>query len=278
LFLSGNFFKGVSMNEINEPLGAGVVGCFSGGKDQSFAIQREKRSVETDASLSVHRTSHPGGSSVETCISQRFKQREMFDLGPSTPQSEDQAGIESKTGGCQRNLGVCDADENVWRTPPNVVNLEGIVLRPSQVKTLVNQAGLGSVLNERQLLRYRKESPEMETADGGVHLVRFIAALCQRRTKCRLPAKQTKMRLPELYELLEEQDYRCALTGKELSPDDVALDHIVPISNGGDFSIANSQLVSKAANRAKHTLSQDDFIELCKSVAATQKVLNESEP
>lgn len=266
------------MNEINEPMGASVVGCFGDGKDQSVAIQREKRSMETDASLSVLSTSHSGGSSVERCISQRFKQREMFDLEASTPQSQDRTGSESKACGCQRNLGICDEDKNLWYTPPNVVNLEGIVLRPSQVKTLVNQAGLGSVLNERQLLRYRKESPEMETADGGIHLVRFIAALCQRRNKCRLPAKQTKMRLPELYELLEVQDYRCALTGKELSPDDVALDHIVPISNGGDFSLANSQLVSKSANRAKHTLSQDDFIELCKSVAATKKVLYESEP
>lgn len=266
------------MNEISEPLGTGVVGCFSGGKDQSVAIQREKRSMETDASLSVHSTRNTGESSLKMCICQRFKQREMFDLGASTPQSQDRAGSESKAGGCQRNLGVCDEDENVWHSPPNAVNLEGIVLRPSQVKTLVNQAGLGSVLNERQLLRYRKESPAMETADGGIHLVRFIAALCQRRTKCRLPAKQSKMRLPDLYELLEVQDYRCALTGRELSPDDVALDHIVPISNGGDFSLANSQLVSKSANRAKHTLSQDDFIELCKSVAATQKVLYEGEP
>jgi 5-methylcytosine-specific restriction endonuclease McrA len=71
--------------------------------------------------------------------------------------------------------------------------------------------------------------------------------------------------------MLEQQRYRCALTGDRLTPENLALDHIVPISEGGGFDVENSQLVTRDANRAKHTMSQSDFVQLCKNVSQTSR-------
>ncbi len=69
--------------------------------------------------------------------------------------------------------------------------------------------------------------------------------------------------------LLEFQNYRCALTGRKLTPDISSLDHIVPIRNGGEHVIENAQILHSDINRAKGSLSQDEFICLCTEVYKT---------
>lgn len=69
--------------------------------------------------------------------------------------------------------------------------------------------------------------------------------------------------------LLRQQDFKCALTGRQLEPEQTALDHIVPITKGGENSIDNVQFVTAAANVAKGTLDLDEFIELCRDVVRT---------
>lgn len=66
--------------------------------------------------------------------------------------------------------------------------------------------------------------------------------------------------------LLEGQRYLCALTGRELTPENCALDHRIPFASGGKHEIENVQLVVDVANRAKGTMSQEEFIELCRDV------------
>jgi phenylalanyl-tRNA synthetase beta subunit len=39
--------------------------------------------------------------------------------------------------------------------------------------------------------------------------------------------------IKELREILDRQNYKCALTGRPLTPDNCAMDHIVPLSRGG---------------------------------------------
>jgi len=72
----------------------------------------------------------------------------------------------------------------------------------------------------------------------------------------------------QLIKLINEQEFRCALSGVELEPSDATLDHIVPVSNGGDHSIDNLQVVNDTVNRMKGTLSNDDFIMWCRKVAS----------
>jgi hypothetical protein len=76
--------------------------------------------------------------------------------------------------------------------------------------------------------------------------------------------------MDELRDILIRQEYRCALSGERLTPANFALDHIVPIADGGNFSADNSQLVLKMVNRAKNTVSQCEFIAMCRNVAAHQ--------
>jgi hypothetical protein len=66
--------------------------------------------------------------------------------------------------------------------------------------------------------------------------------------------------------LLERQHFRCALSGRALTPATAALDHIVPIRAGGEHIIENVQVLDKDVNRAKNALTSAEFIELCLDV------------
>jgi 5-methylcytosine-specific restriction endonuclease McrA len=71
----------------------------------------------------------------------------------------------------------------------------------------------------------------------------------------------------QLMEKLELQGRRCALTGRPLTLESVSIDHVVPVSNGGDSSVDNLELVAMEVNTAKGTLSRKAFVELCVDVA-----------
>lgn len=72
----------------------------------------------------------------------------------------------------------------------------------------------------------------------------------------------------ELVCLVESQCYRCALTGWDLKPETASLDHILPVSRGGDHSIENLQILDYRVNKAKGTMTADEFVEMCRAVAA----------
>ena len=97
---------------------------------------------------------------------------------------------------------------------------------------------------------------------GGVNRT---VQICGSENTMRPTGKATSKRLRQL---LEYQEYMCSLTGVELEPETTEADHIVPRSLGGLNTIENIQLVTKQANRAKGTMPNDEFIELCRQVAA----------
>lgn len=66
--------------------------------------------------------------------------------------------------------------------------------------------------------------------------------------------------------LLEWQQYRCALTGRPLLPDTASLDHITPVRRGGEHRIENTQVLHKEVNRAKATMTNEEFIQVCREV------------
>ena len=74
----------------------------------------------------------------------------------------------------------------------------------------------------------------------------------------------------EIDTLWENQDGKCALTGKPMKGDFVgnkfhrcSLDRI---DSSGDYTVNNCQLILGVVNLAKHVLNNNDFIQLCKDV------------
>ena len=76
----------------------------------------------------------------------------------------------------------------------------------------------------------------------------------------------------ELDALHRQQQGRCALTSRLLDDpaDPVSLDRIDP---DGCYEIGNVQLTTASANRAKLSLSQDEFISMCRDVTAHANAL-----
>lgn len=69
--------------------------------------------------------------------------------------------------------------------------------------------------------------------------------------------------------LLEDQQYRCALTRRPLEPQTACLDHILALSCGGMHTLSNIQVLHREVNRAKGTLSNDEFVAMCGEVWLT---------
>lgn len=68
----------------------------------------------------------------------------------------------------------------------------------------------------------------------------------------------------ELRDLLHKQNFKCALSGQELTWKTASVDRI---NSNVPYEINNLQWVLNEVNYMKHVLSQDRFIELCKQIA-----------
>ena len=76
----------------------------------------------------------------------------------------------------------------------------------------------------------------------------------------------SRINLTALLNLLEQQNHRCGLTGRELTPENCELDHIEPLMSGGEDDIDNIQLLCSVVNAAKGTMALGDFIQMCRDV------------
>ena len=75
----------------------------------------------------------------------------------------------------------------------------------------------------------------------------------------------------QLERILKAQKYRYFLTGRPLTPSDVSVDHLVPLSRGGSQDVSNLRLVTRGANHAKSNLLLQEFVELCRDVVAEER-------
>lgn len=69
-----------------------------------------------------------------------------------------------------------------------------------------------------------------------------------------------------LRKLIRWQQYRCAFTGEQLTPENCHADHRTPVSQGGSDDLENIVVVLAEVNRAKGALSEAEFISLCRRV------------
>jgi 5-methylcytosine-specific restriction endonuclease McrA len=148
------------------------------------------------------------------------------------------------------------------------------MMKSVDVSRLLNSTPLGPVLNERQLYRHRIVSGDAFGNGRRVNLLRYVAWLVRvRRDQCNgrrhlTPRPKGRISPSEILRIVERQDYRCALTGRLLTPITASLDRIVPVSRGGQHDVANAQVLHKEINKAKGTLAIEEFIQLCREVVA----------
>lgn len=151
-------------------------------------------------------------------------------------------------------------------------------LRPSECVRLLNSTPLGTVTSERQLFRHRAEAGYRIGEQRSIDLIRYAAWLALERHNP-ASARVRKAPVPEValpkgraiskrdvLNLLESHAYCCALTGWELTPHTASLDHRLPVSRGGQHTVANAQVLHEDVNRAKGTLTNEEFIKLCRAV------------
>lgn len=56
------------------------------------------------------------------------------------------------------------------------------------------------------------------------------------------------------------------MTGEKLTRKNISVDHITPISKGGDNSVSNIQLVTHKANTIKNDMNLTEFFEFCQAI------------
>ena len=81
--------------------------------------------------------------------------------------------------------------------------------------------------------------------------------------------KIEKVSAQHFRDMLKEQGYKCALSDRELKPTNTTLDHTVPLCRGGHHVKSNTQLLDVEVNRAKGSLTDEEFIALCRDVVET---------
>ncbi|MCB1175841.1 MAG: hypothetical protein KDK39_19860 [Leptospiraceae bacterium] len=99
-------------------------------------------------------------------------------------------------------------------------------------------------------------------------------------TKRKSPNKNKKQPQPEpeqfvfraqhFYELLENQAYRCALTGRELTPENTTAEHIIPLRTHGEHRYDNIYLVDEQVSKIKRYLTDEDVVELAAEIIETR--------
>ncbi len=75
-----------------------------------------------------------------------------------------------------------------------------------------------------------------------------------------------RVKSKHLLKLVESQQFKCALTGRQLEPTTASIDHAYPVSKGGTNTVANLQVLHVDVNQAKGTMDPETFVEMCRDV------------
>ena len=74
----------------------------------------------------------------------------------------------------------------------------------------------------------------------------------------------------QVLDLVQSQDYVCAISGRTLTPETASIDHIVPLGRGGEHAIENVWVVDHQVNLAKGTMTVEEFVSMREEVVAYQ--------
>jgi hypothetical protein len=74
----------------------------------------------------------------------------------------------------------------------------------------------------------------------------------------------------DFFNMLIEQRGLCAVSGLRLTPENVSVDHTIPVTKGGTHELRNLRLVVWDVNCAMNSLDDNRFIKLCVQIADYQ--------
>lgn len=72
-----------------------------------------------------------------------------------------------------------------------------------------------------------------------------------------------KFKASDFYFLLESQEFRCPLSGRELTPENCTASHIVPVRRGGAHALENIYLIVDSVTQIKRNMLDDELVALC---------------
>ena len=71
-----------------------------------------------------------------------------------------------------------------------------------------------------------------------------------------------KFKVEDFRELLEKQNKKCYLTGRELTPDTTYAEHIIPLGKGGEHIKENIVLIIDMLSKLKRYYTIEEIIEM----------------
>ncbi|MBC8350455.1 MAG: hypothetical protein H8E66_00615 [Planctomycetes bacterium] len=246
--------------------------------DRATRSRNPTRSVVADGSLDGSVMANTPAAVATT----EADENAATNLGKGDPENDKRVNGQREQSSEERHLGGLGSQAK-QQTPVCQVRGREVdlrQLRPSELTRMLNSTPLNEVISERQLYRHRQRAG-FKIGDGKrVDIFRYVAwlfwirhtphppsSVLDERVSVRMAQhRKTSVTEREVLELLERQDYRCALTGRKLEPDSSALDHILAVSRGGEHCIANAQVLHREVNQAKGTMTNEEFIQLCREV------------
>lgn len=138
---------------------------------------------------------------------------------------------------------------------------------------LQKRRSISVLRNKIETFRYKHKQEIIYNKDS--RNVRKILQIKLRFFSMNRKTKKVKQKF-SLQDLIDKigDNPTCYLTGRSIDLTDgrsYHLDHIVPISKGGNNGLDNCNIACKEANQAKHNLSKDEFIKLCQEVVDKSK-------
>ncbi len=120
-----------------------------------------------------------------------------------------------------------------------------------------------------QLAKTKERNKAFYTKRGGLYKKLKGYCLDYGSKDCRRKRTNAKLLNFDLVQRKIGENPICYLTGEPIDTSDLAsysLDHINPISKGGDSSLENLGITTRKANQSKSDLTHKEFLELCKKV------------
>ena len=102
-------------------------------------------------------------------------------------------------------------------------------------------------------------------------ILRYRAAI--NNSSCRTRGIKGEASAFDLWCILKKQKMICPFTGIRLDRKNFSIDHIIPVSRGGENAKNNIRIVHKMANRMRWNANDLIFIDMCKLIVANQTVI-----